>query len=39
MCLIPAYKEALSYVKCHSFDPVAHLLEFIKTVVYESPRL
>ena len=39
MCLIPTYKEALSHVKRHTFDPVAHLLEFIKTVVYESPGL
>ena len=39
MCLIPTYKEALSYVKCHTFDPVAHLLEFVETVVDKPPWL
>ena len=33
MVLVPANEESLLNIKSHTFDPVAHLLEFVETVV------
>ena len=35
--LVPAHKEALLDVQSHPFDPVAHFLELVETIVDKPP--